>query len=444
MSSQSPSSPPSFSVPSSFQVIFSFQGKSFYATVPGTPTSGAELHKLAREALQQLTCHDPTITTSSRNGDSGNDNVDYSTAELKLLYKGKRIADDDDVPVVLLAQDNNNNNHYKTKPPGPPKIMVMATTNSIIRDVQTKRSDPTIRGLDQQIAIERQQQQGKNGPQQQQQQQQMHWGEGMVQSKDFKFCRFEACTWQSFGHRPTDQQTPHAFQAMQLLEKLATDPGIVAIMEERELVVGTLGEMDPIDDRLMLEKQHGGSCLLGYNTNAGTRIDLKLRTDDLRGFRPYPQLAATLIHELSHNWVGDHNLLFWTNYAQMRAEYLHTHAVLRSTIVRGRTTAELAGLDGARLDDVYTCIVQELIPEMAQHHGLHPRMIEAPIRQRIGELEETHKRGRRLGGGDSSNVKADNHNGKDDARERALAAAERRAREQQHHQQKKDDSNNKR
>jgi len=231
--------------------------------------------------------------------------------------------------------------------------------------------------------------------------------------------------------------------AMELLEKLSTDPGIIAIMRERELVVGTLGEMDPIDDRIMqkMQQEHGdNSCLLGYNTNRGLRIDVKLRTDNLRGFRPYPELVSTLIHELSHNWVGDHNLLFWTNYAQMRAEYLYTHARLRSgsRIVRGKTTAELAGLDKTRLENVFDFIMNELVRDMTQH-GLHPRMIESPIRQRIHELEEEDEksresRGYRLGGGGGegdANAAANGGGGGGAGRELARAAAERRAKEQQ-------------
>merc|ERR1712153_132068 len=129
-------------------------------------------------------------------------------------------------------------------------------------------------------------------------------------------------------------------------------------MKERELVVGTLNEMDPIDDRIMhkLQQEHGNdrSCLLGYNTNRGLSIDVKLRSDDLNNFRPYPELVQTLIHELSHNWVGDHNLLFWTNYAQMRTEYLYTHKNLR------RPYNELAGLNASQLDDVFGTIMKEL------------------------------------------------------------------------------------
>jgi hypothetical protein len=69
--------------------------------------------------------------------------------------------------------------------------------------------------------------------------------------------------------------------ARRLLEQLKTNPGIVAILRSRELVVGTLGGMDPDDDRIMQRMQiKGGECLLGYNTNCGLRIDTKLRTDD--------------------------------------------------------------------------------------------------------------------------------------------------------------------
>jgi len=267
---------------------------------------------------------------------------------------------------------------------------------------------------------------------------QKYWGEATQQHKDYKFCRLHACTDHSFGHRSTET-TPHAFRAMELLEKLSTDPGIVSIMKERELVVGTLGEMDPIDDRIMMKTESHGGCLLGYNTNHGLRIDIKLRTDDLSDFRQYPELVSTLIHELSHNWVGEHNLLFWTNYAQMRAEYLCTHARLRKSalIVRGKKTATLAGLDERVLDNIFDLIMNELVREMGQH-GLHPNMIANPIRQRIQQLEEeTHKMKNqqeyRLGGesmeknSDISRTKMRNQ--VLSARELALAAAEQRARE---------------
>lgn len=169
-----------------------------------------------------------------------------------------------------------------------------------------------------------------------------------------------------------------------------------------------------------------------YLSYVGLAIDLKLRTDDLQGFRNYFDLASTLIHELSHNWVGEHNLLFWTNYAQMRAEYFYTHAQLQNVLVRGKTTAELAGLDKSKLENVFDFIMLELVKEMGQH-GLHPNMIAGPIRQRIQELEEnrrTNSQRQRLGGV-GSEVMSSSAASSTTARELALAAAERRAREQQ-------------
>jgi hypothetical protein len=362
---------------SSFSVSLAFQGKTVALSDVTTVTTGADLHRLALATFQL---------------DDG--------ASLKLLYKGKRLDQDNIIPV------------FQSIPKKAPKVLVMATSSSQISELQSKRSDPTIRGFDQ----------ARTTPARDQKQ--LDWGPTTAQDINYKFCRFQACTWQSFGHRPTDGETPHAFEAMLLLEKLATDPGIVAIMKERELVVGTLGEMDPVDDRLMQTKQQEGACLLGYNTNGGTRIDLKLRNDNLKGFRPYPQLMATLIHELSHNWVGEHNLLFWTNFGQMRAEYVHTHLRLRSTVVAGKTTAELAGLKLTSKQGVYDFVMQELQQDMAQH-GLHPNMIATPIEERCRELDATHG-GQKLGGTTTSAQ----HTTGATARELALAAAEQRANEQ--------------
>jgi len=230
--------------------------------------------------------------------------------------------------------------------------------------------------------------------------------------------------------------------------------------------VNTLGEMDPIDDRVMLKTQHGGGkCLLGYNTNRGLRIDVKLRTEDLRGFRPYEELIGTLIHELSHNWVGEHDVLFWTNYGQMRVEYLWRHGCLMKMMGEGgrgeggRWTADLAGVldmilpDGGKsvkgvvsydeteiMNHICRSVIAELAREMAQH-GI-PVQVVAPAIVRFGKelMEETRKKkevdfelggGHRLGGLtlDSSSEQLQQQQRPLTAREKALEAAERRARE---------------
>jgi len=78
--------------------------------------------------------------------------------------------------------------------------------------------------------------------------------------------------------------------------------GISSILAARKWVVGSLSEMDPIDDRLKEKMEGSGHTrLLGYNTNAGAEIHMRLRTEDLSGFLPYPALVDTLLHELAHN-----------------------------------------------------------------------------------------------------------------------------------------------
>lgn len=52
------------------------------------------------------------------------------------------------------------------------------------------------------------------------------------------------------------------------------------------------------------------SCILGYNVNAGQEISLRLRTDDLRGFRKYERVRETLLHELAHMEYGEHDVRF--------------------------------------------------------------------------------------------------------------------------------------
>lgn len=375
-----------------FQVNLSFQGKIECLSNVTTETTGQEFHERAKRAFSL----DDDVT-------------------LKLLYKGKVLHPNQIAFPKAPTQKN-------------VKILVMASSNKSVETLNSKRPDATIRGFDQ----ERPKSIQPN----------VAWGPNTSQNKDFKFCRFQACTWQSFGHRADESNTPHAFQAMRLLERLATDPGVVAIMKERELVVGTLGEMDPIDDRLKQKLQAKGTCLLGYNTNAGARIDVKLRPDSLKGFLPYHDVVSTLIHELSHNWVSEHNLLFWTNFGQMRAEYLHKHATLAAsgTLVNGKTTAHLAGvrLPSNGIRGIAEFVLQELQREMAQH-GLHPRMIAPAIIERCQQLTqqfEASEQGQRVG--NSGTIESSNVGGS--ARDRALAAAEQRAEQQKQDEEEKDTS----
>lgn len=407
---------------------------------------------------------------------------------LRLIYKGKTITREGNVNTMMTAAVNDDDVMIDNRPAFSPdmtlpkdnvlKIIVMIAPVSEIRELNSSRSDPTIRGFDDEerkLAKTSLSKDTKTAVS-------TYWGPlHTKQHTTYKVCRFQECTDASFGTRP-GSSTPHAFEARRLLERLATDPGIVTILKSRELVVGTLGEMDPIDDRIAQQMEHEGGQVLGYNTNYGMRIDIKLRTDDVSTFRPYKELAITMIHELSHNWVGDHTVLFWTNYGQMRVEYLWEHARLMrgGVFVSGKRTATLAevmemiqgvsssssnavtapgqmsrGEGGGNNDDsskvrimnhICRSIIEELGTVMAQHRI--PVQLVAPSIITFGEelmnetkdddVMEDMEGGHILGGGDTIIIATTTVVGDGQSesatvgtaasvRERALAAAERRA-----------------
>ena len=396
---------------SSFEVKFSYRGKNCNAEGVTRETTQSQLLALCREALE----------------------IDEDVV-LRLVAKGKTLAQENQLGDAAADEQPAFPPSIKI-PKGGAKIIVMGSKAEGIEKLNAQRSDPLMRGFDDERLARNRVTDLSSA-----------WGKRYGnQHKQYKFCRLEECTDASFGSRP-GATTPHAFEARRLLEKLACDPGVQAIMKSRELVVGSLGEMDPIDDRLMKEKEREGGRLLGYNTNMGMRIDIKLRTDDLAGFRPYPELASTLIHEISHNWCADHDQLFWTNFAQMRIEYLWTHAQLMhgAYFVGGRRTASVAEVTDmivtsnpangmvARTEEMNT-IIKSLVPEIQRdmlQHRLPVQLIMPAMatfsRELIDETKgEIEMEGRRLGsaeedGNDSSSTMS--------PRERALAAAEKRAR----------------
>ena len=254
----------------------------------------------------------------------------------------RRFALDDDQQLKILAsgkQLTHGKLLAETSLKEGAKCMVMATGRRTVDEVVAARADPTVRGF----ASE--DQAAKHHYQQQRVEELSEWG--MAQDAKCKFCRFEPCTWQSFGTRPSSK-TPHAFEARKLMLKLAHDPAIVRIMAQREWTVGLLAEMDPIDDRLAEKMEGGGSRLLGYNANAGAEIHVRLRSHDLSGFMPYPALVDTLLHELCHNEVGPHNEHFWHLFCQLKADYLRA---LRDVGARGDVFAGKSALQLAEAAD---------------------------------------------------------------------------------------------
>lgn len=153
--------------------------------------------------------------------------------------------------------------------------------------------------------------------------------------------------------RSVARQSPHRFQRQQalqtlppesspdpsaavaLLERLANDSSILALLESHRWSVGLLAEMAP-------EGKVGvsASCRMGFNRNRGQEIHLRLRTDDYRGLRPYQSVVEVLLHELAHNVHDDHDNSFKTLNSQLRTEYrAHCAAAIGQTI---SSTGDLA------------------------------------------------------------------------------------------------------
>lgn len=128
-----------------------------------------------------------------------------------------------------------------------------------------------------------------------------------AQQGQHSFRAFQA--WQRPGLAPAPSE------ALKLLHRLASDPGIVGVMNKWKWDVGLLSEMPP-------EGKVGISpvCILGVNINKGQEISLRLRTDDLKGFRRYDRIRETLLHELAHMVWSEHDANFKQLNSQLRRE----------------------------------------------------------------------------------------------------------------------------
>ncbi|KAK1439780.1 hypothetical protein QVD17_05600 [Tagetes erecta] len=114
---------------------------------------------------------------------------------------------------------------------------------------------------------------------------------------------------------PGIKLNPPASEALRLMHTLAADRGIVAIMNKHKWRVGIMTEMAP-------EGYVGVSpmCILGFNKNHGEEISLRLRTDDLKGFRKYQSIKKTLLHELAHMVYSEHDANFYALDSQLNKE----------------------------------------------------------------------------------------------------------------------------
>ncbi|KAE8808282.1 hypothetical protein D1007_15469 [Hordeum vulgare] len=123
------------------------------------------------------------------------------------------------------------------------------------------------------------------------------------------FCDFRTL------HLPGVELNPPPSEALKRMHMLACDPGIIAIMNKHRWRVGIMTEMAPVGYVGVSPK-----CILGFNKNMGEEISLRLRTDDLKGFRKYESIKKTLLHELAHMVHSEHDALFFALNKQLNEE----------------------------------------------------------------------------------------------------------------------------
>ncbi|RDX90546.1 hypothetical protein CR513_27574, partial [Mucuna pruriens] len=130
-----------------------------------------------------------------------------------------------------------------------------------------------------------------------------------------------SCFSKNSTHSPHSQiqwwkiLNPPPSEALKRMHMLAADPGIVAVMNKHRWRVGIMTEMAPIGYVGVSPK-----CILGFNKNHGEEISLRLRTDDLKGFRKYESIKKTLLHELAHMIYSEHDANFYALDKQLNQE----------------------------------------------------------------------------------------------------------------------------
>jgi hypothetical protein len=118
-----------------------------------------------------------------------------------------------------------------------------------------------------------------------------------------------------FGRVEALPNLPSQGEAQRLLESLANDPGVRACMTKHNWKVGSLAELYP-------EGKVGESevCVMGLNKNKGQQILLRIRTDNLQGFRKMLSIRKVLFHELAHNVHSEHDGNFFQLMRQIEQE----------------------------------------------------------------------------------------------------------------------------
>jgi hypothetical protein len=146
-----------------------------------------------------------------------------------------------------------------------------------------------------------------------------------------------------FGRIETLKNLPEEVKAREILTTLANDTGVLACLQSHRWSVGALAELYP-DGKV----GQSAVCVMGLNENKGQRILLRIRTDDLKGFRKMASIRKVLYHELAHNVHSEHDDQFFQLMRQIEREctsmdWTHGAGLSLPTSIAGRTTLYTGG-----------------------------------------------------------------------------------------------------
>lgn len=224
---------------------------------------------------------------------SGEQNL--SLSDLKLMYKGRILSNDSqDMHEILIVPGRKPPKTFRLMATGLSSTEAIATNQEFEQGLKRApriRNDLNPEG---QMEIAHRQALGR---------------------KLLNIGRKPAAPKYGFGKIETLPMLPEQDTAKHILQTLANDPGILACMAKHKWNVGSLAELYP-------EGKVGESevCVMGLNKNKGQQILLRIRTDDLKGFRKMLSIRKVLFHELAHNVHSEHNGDFFQLMRQIEKE----------------------------------------------------------------------------------------------------------------------------
>lgn len=279
---------------------------------------------------EYMNCHNDKQSKLNDNNNNQNDSMDVdmtttsTTAlneessvqlllqpnEIKLLWKGKVVHDDTTNLYQYLRLGNNQQKQQETKSNQIYRIMAIGLSNN---ERQKQEQDRII--FNKQTNIIVRDDLSSNGQKDSRKREKL--GQRMLHNAATKRNGIVYSTNEQYGFNKIEvlPNLANEQEAYNILQQLANEPGIIACMKKHKWNVGTLCELYP--DGKVGESE---VCIMGLNENHGQRILLRIRTDDLRGFRKYLSIKQVLYHELAHNVHSGHGPEFFQLMRQIEKE----------------------------------------------------------------------------------------------------------------------------